>query len=190
MPVPTAPGALSAAFRVVCIRCTRRMVGHPDHRCSFEAAASSKCAYCTSQKGACTPVSTNFTCNWSEADMMLAPVVCWHRVRGIGFGHHCGGRRGSHGCCSGTGPGLAVGVCGHAKRHQWSLVGCPGGDSGSPGGDPGSSRGLGGRFGGPDRGSESKKLSCLGLGTIANLASVWLRPWRDWSRRSGRGWFG
>jgi hypothetical protein len=68
MPVPTAPGALLAAFRVVCIRCVRRMGGHTDHRCSFGSGVSSKCTYCTRQKGACTPVSLRLIRYESEAD--------------------------------------------------------------------------------------------------------------------------
>jgi hypothetical protein len=73
MPVPTAPGALPAAFRVVCIRCVRRMVGHTDHRCSFGSGVSSKCTHCTRQRGNCTPVGLSLIRFQFEADMIQLP---------------------------------------------------------------------------------------------------------------------
>ncbi|OAF60389.1 hypothetical protein VC83_03268 [Pseudogymnoascus destructans] len=56
MPVPTPYGALSAAFRVLCLRCLRaKACGIPSHDCVW-SAASSKCGYCTAQHSACVPL--------------------------------------------------------------------------------------------------------------------------------------
>ncbi|ELR03119.1 hypothetical protein GMDG_05952 [Pseudogymnoascus destructans 20631-21] len=53
MPVPTPSGALSAAFRVLCLRCLRAKAhGIQSHKCVW-SAASSKCGYCTAQHSAC-----------------------------------------------------------------------------------------------------------------------------------------
>jgi hypothetical protein len=75
MPVPPTVGALPAAFRVVCIRCVRHMATHSDHRCAFESTVSSKCTYCTAQRGNCVPVSVTLTCFGPEADLVSASMV-------------------------------------------------------------------------------------------------------------------
>ena len=73
IPVLTAPSALSAAYRVVCIRCVYYMITHNNHRCSFGSSVSSKCAYYIHQKGACTPMSLSLIQYWSEADIVQLP---------------------------------------------------------------------------------------------------------------------
>ncbi|OAF57018.1 hypothetical protein VC83_06048 [Pseudogymnoascus destructans] len=59
MPVLLPPGALPAAYRVLCMRCVRR-IGTPDdapmeHECVW-SEKSSKCAYCVKQKAPCVPI--------------------------------------------------------------------------------------------------------------------------------------
>ena len=60
MPLPTPPGALPRAYRVLCLRCARRKRNTPGHTCTFTSTSSKKCDYCTRQKGLCRPVSIRF----------------------------------------------------------------------------------------------------------------------------------
>ncbi|ELR03582.1 hypothetical protein GMDG_06236 [Pseudogymnoascus destructans 20631-21] len=56
MPIPTPSGALSAAFRVLCLCCLRAKArGIQSHECVW-SAASYKCGYCTVQHLACVPL--------------------------------------------------------------------------------------------------------------------------------------
>ncbi|ELR02152.1 hypothetical protein GMDG_00945 [Pseudogymnoascus destructans 20631-21] len=56
MPVPTPSGGLSAAFRVLCLRCLQAKArGIQSHNCVW-SVASSKCGYCTAQHSACVPL--------------------------------------------------------------------------------------------------------------------------------------
>ncbi|KFY58479.1 hypothetical protein V496_06113 [Pseudogymnoascus sp. VKM F-4515 (FW-2607)] len=56
MPVPPPSGALTVAFRVLCMRCVRRKATVPDHDCVW-SPTSSKCGYCVAQKSTCAPMS-------------------------------------------------------------------------------------------------------------------------------------
>ncbi|ELR07066.1 hypothetical protein GMDG_08243 [Pseudogymnoascus destructans 20631-21] len=56
MPILTPAGALSGAFRVLCLRCLRaKACGIKDHDCVW-SPASSKCEYCTAQHSTCVPL--------------------------------------------------------------------------------------------------------------------------------------
>ncbi|OAF57672.1 hypothetical protein VC83_05546 [Pseudogymnoascus destructans] len=56
MPVPTPSGALTVAFRVLCLRCLRAKArGIQSHDCVW-SPTSSKCGYCMSQHSPCVPL--------------------------------------------------------------------------------------------------------------------------------------
>ncbi|ELR10028.1 hypothetical protein GMDG_04433 [Pseudogymnoascus destructans 20631-21] len=56
LPILTPTGALSGAFRVLCLRCLRAKArGVKDHDCVL-SPASSKCEYCTAQHSTCIPL--------------------------------------------------------------------------------------------------------------------------------------
>jgi hypothetical protein len=57
MPILVPAGAFVGAFWVCCVRCVCVQMKKLEYRCSFDKDDLSKCAYCTLQKGACTPVS-------------------------------------------------------------------------------------------------------------------------------------
>ncbi|ELR03233.1 hypothetical protein GMDG_01216 [Pseudogymnoascus destructans 20631-21] len=56
MPVPTPSGALTVAFRVLCLCCLQAKArGIQSHDCVW-SPTSSKCGYCTSQHSPCVPL--------------------------------------------------------------------------------------------------------------------------------------
>lgn len=60
MPVRTPPGALPAAYRVICLRSIRRLAfGERISEYEFGSESSKKCQRCTVQKGSCSFVSNS-----------------------------------------------------------------------------------------------------------------------------------